>query len=344
MKNVDAQAILMTMHQPLVVLDNRLVVKGANRAFYRTFKVEPDETVGVAIYDLGNGQWDIPKLRKLLTDILPSDGFVDDFVVEHKFESIGRRIMKINARQVPEHDPDVILLAIDDITRQEDLLAQLEWQKELAEETIDASPVPFLVLGEDFKVQNANETFYDSFKIDREQTIGRLVFELGNNQWDIPKLRELLEDVIPKNDTVDDFEVEHDFENIGHRVMVLNARRIDHLQLILLSIDLTAHRVIERTQLEDAERRSFTLELIDRMREETDAGPLIDVTCAALSHRLGADQVFYGEIDQGDEQFVPRVWSNGAQSEAGQDVQMVRRLPLMIVKRKPPFPVSYIPL
>lgn len=322
MKSLDAQAILETLHQPLVVLDKSLVVKSANRAFYHRFEVDPDETVGEAIYDLGNGQWDIPKLRELLTDILPTSGSIDDFVVEHTFESIGRRIMKINARKVPEHDPDVILLAIDDITQQENLLSQLEWQKELAEKIIDASPVPFLVLGEDLRVKQANDTFYDVFKVDREETNGRLVFELGNNQWDIPRLRELLEDVLPENNTVDDFEVEHDFEQIGHRVMMLNARRIDHLQLILLAIDLTAHRVIERTQLEDAETRSFTLELLDRMREENDAKALVDVTCAALGHRLGAHQVLYGEVGEGDEQFLPRVWSNGSRPEASQDVQI----------------------
>lgn len=91
MENLDPLAILKTMHQPLVVLDSDLVVKGANRAFYTTFKVEPDETEGVAIYDLGNAQWDIPKLRDLLRDILPNSGSVDDFMVEHSFESIGRR-------------------------------------------------------------------------------------------------------------------------------------------------------------------------------------------------------------------------------------------------------------
>ncbi|MFO8125950.1 ATP-binding protein [Roseovarius sp.] len=322
MKNLDAQAILKTMHQPLIVLDKYLFVKGANRAFYHKFEVNQAETEGVAIYDLGNGQWDIAKLRELLTDILPTSGSVDDFVVEHCFESIGRRIMKINAREIPEHDPDVILLAIDDITQHQDLLSQLEWQKELAEETIEASPVPFLVLGEDLRVQKANDTFYDAFKVDREETIGHLVFELGNNQWDIPKLRELLEDVIPENDTVDDFEVEHDFEEIGHRSMVLNARRIDHLQLILLAIDLTSHRVIERTQLEDAERRSFTLGLVDRMREEEDEESLVDVTCAALGHRLGVDQVLYGEIGDSDGQFMPHLWSNGPRPEASQNVQI----------------------
>ncbi len=315
MKNLDAQAILETMHQPLIVLDKDLIVQGANRAFYHRFDVDQSETEAVAIYKLGNGQWNIPKLRELLSDILPTSGSVDDFVVEHVFESIGRRIMKINARAIPRGNPEVILLAIDDITPQEDLLAQLKWQKELAEATIAASPVPFLVLGEDLRVQQANNSFCETFSVKRNETIGRLVFELGNNQWDIPKLRELLEDVIPKNITVDDFEVEHDFEEIGHRIMVLNARRIDHLRLILIAIDLTAHRMIERTEAEDANMRSFTLELVDRMRKEADEASIVGVTCAALGQRLGADQVLYGEIGESEGEFAPHLWSNGPRTE-----------------------------
>ncbi len=311
MKNLDPLAILEAMHQPLVALDRDLIVKAANRAFYHTFEVEPDEAEGFAIYDLGNGQWDIPKLRELLSDVLPNSGYVDDFTVEHRFESIGRRTMKINAREIPEHNPDVILLAINDVTQQEDLRSQLESEKELAEKIIDASPVPFLILGEDLRVQKANDTFYDAFKVNREETIGRFVFELGNNQWDIPKLRELLEDVLPDNTTVDDFEVEHDFEEIGHRVMVLNARRIDHLQLILLAIDLTAHRVLEQAQLEEAERRSFILDLLDRLRGEKDPEALVDVTCEALGRQLGADQVVFAEIDESDgHRILPHLWSN----------------------------------
>lgn len=310
MRNLDAQVILKTMRQPLIVLDRELIVQGANKAFYHTFEVEPDETEGLAIYDLGNGQWDISKLRELLTDILPNSGTVEDFMVVHRFEGIGRRIMMINARQVPEHDPDVILLAIDDVTQQEDMRSELEWQKELAEMTIDAAPMPFLVLGEDLRVQKANETFYDTFKVDRAETIGHLVFELGNNQWDIPKLRELLEDVLPKNTTVDDFEVEHDFEGIGHRLMVLNARRIDHLQLILLAIDLTAQRLLERTQFEEADRRSFILNLVDRLRREKNPEALVEVTCEALGHRFDADQVVYSDINISDSQRVlSHVWS-----------------------------------
>ena len=312
MSYLDAQSILKTMRHPFVVLDCNLVVQGANKAFFDTFDVGSDNTEGRIIYDLGNGQWDIPRLRELLEEILPNSGIVDDFVVEHSFGSMGQRTLMINARLIPERDPELILLSIDDITRQEDQRREAERQKHLAEIIIDAAPVSFLVLDKDLKVLRANETFYQTFSVDREETQGRLVYQLGNDQWDIPKLRKLLEEVLPDNDTFNGFEVEHDFEDIGHRVMMLNARRINSHQLILLAIDdLTDERAAKRQENARAARRGFVLDLLDRQRGETRPEKLIDMTCEALGKRLDAAQVFYADIDDSDGHLIlPRVWRN----------------------------------
>ena len=93
------------MREPLLVLDHQLRVESANRAFYRTFRVAPAETVGKFIYDLGNHQWDIPRLRELLEEILPQSTTIEDFQVEHDFEQLGRRTMLLNARRIqdPQH-------------------------------------------------------------------------------------------------------------------------------------------------------------------------------------------------------------------------------------------------
>ncbi len=110
--------IIETMREPLLVLDADLKILSANRSFYATFKVNPGETVGSYIYDLGNRQWDIPRLRLLLESILPRDTHFDDFEVEHDFPSIGYKIMILNARQIfqKEIGRRMILLAIEDIT------------------------------------------------------------------------------------------------------------------------------------------------------------------------------------------------------------------------------------
>ncbi len=317
MSNLDAQAILRTMIQPFIVLDCDLVVQGANRAFYDTFEVEPNDTEGRTIYELGNGQWNIPKLRKLLEDILPDSGVVDDFVVEHRFETIGQRSMMINARQIPEGAPKLMLLSIDDITGQEDQRRETKWQKKLSEIILDAAPVSFLILDKDLRVLRANETFYDTFAVDREETQGQLVYQIGNNQWDIPKLRELLEDVLPDKETFKGFEVEQDFEEIGHRVMMLNARRINTHQLILLAIDdLTEERAAERQENARAARRSFILDLLDRQRGEVNPESLIKMTCEALGKRLKAARVFYADIDDSNgHRILPRAWSDGHVTE-----------------------------
>jgi two-component system cell cycle sensor histidine kinase PleC len=114
------EIIFNTMREPLIVLDQKLRVVSASRSFYDVFKVKPEETVGQLIYDLGNKQWDIPKLRELLEDILPKKTTINDYEVEHNFAVIGRSIMLLNARQIERGlgKERTILLAIEDITEQ----------------------------------------------------------------------------------------------------------------------------------------------------------------------------------------------------------------------------------
>ena len=113
-----ANNIISAVREPLIVLDGELKVVSASRSFYNAFKVKPEETVGNFIYNLGNQQWNIPKLRVLLEDIIPKNASFDDFEVDHSFPGIGRRIMMLNARRIPRPPvkPRIILLAIEDIT------------------------------------------------------------------------------------------------------------------------------------------------------------------------------------------------------------------------------------
>jgi PAS domain S-box-containing protein len=126
-----AESIITTVREPLIALDQDLRVVSVSRSFYNVFKVEPEETLGQLIYDLGNKQWDIPKLRELLETILPEQTSFDNYEVEHDFTTIGRRTMLLNARQIEQAmgKERIILLAIEDITERrhlEDLLAESE--------------------------------------------------------------------------------------------------------------------------------------------------------------------------------------------------------------------------
>jgi formate hydrogenlyase transcriptional activator len=120
--------VLSSVREPLVVLDSDLKVVKANLSFYQTFKVKPEATEGVLIYDLGNGQWNIPKLRELLEGILPQNSTFNDFEVEHNFETIGRKIMHLNARRIYRESSHtrLILLAIEDVTEREYYKRHLE--------------------------------------------------------------------------------------------------------------------------------------------------------------------------------------------------------------------------
>src|SRR3954469_3369592 len=112
-----AQNIVDTVREPLLILDATLRVRSANRAFYQTFHVSPAETEARLIYELGNGQWDIPDLRTLLEDIVPKSSVFNDFELEHTFPVIGRRAMLLNARKLQAgHHGELLVLAMGDVT------------------------------------------------------------------------------------------------------------------------------------------------------------------------------------------------------------------------------------
>ena len=262
-----AESVINTVREPLISLNQDLRVVTASRSFYEFFKVKPEETVGQLIYDLGNKQWDIPKLRELLETILPQKATFDNYEVEHDFATIGKRIMLLNARQIQRvlGKERIILLAIEDITERREIENGLEkTRKELevikqsadeareySESMIDTVREPLIVLDQDLRVVTASRSFYEVFKVNPKETVEQLIYDLGNKQWDIPKLRELLEDILPKKATFDNYEVEHDFADIGRRIMLLNARQIQRAsgkkRIILLAIeDITERREIEK--------------------------------------------------------------------------------------------------
>jgi PAS domain S-box-containing protein len=283
------------------VLADDLTVEVANPAFCAAFGAEPERDEGGKLFEIGNGRWAIPPLQELIEDVLGGKSLARELRIDHSFDGLGRRILLASA--CPAHLGDGrrhILLTIGDATETERLRLELEGQKELAEKIFDASRDALLVLGWDLRVKGANQTFYAKFAVNRDETEGRLVYELGNGQWNIPRLRELLETILPANDSFDGFRVEHEFQQIGHRVMLLNARRIDHLQLILLAVE----DVTERTRVEEAQRASE-----ERLRRvlETDAvgvmffdatGTLVDANDVFLRMTgYSREEVKAGELD-----------------------------------------------
>jgi two-component system CheB/CheR fusion protein len=138
-----AQAIVETVREPLIVLGGDLRAITANQSFYRMFQVAPAETEQRLIFELGNGEWNIPKLREMLEDILPKDIQLEDFEVEQNFARIGHKIMLLNARTMTQAENGKhILLAIEDITQRKQLeieLSQTLAQEQLARDRAEAA-------------------------------------------------------------------------------------------------------------------------------------------------------------------------------------------------------------
>ncbi len=170
-----AQNIVDTVREALLILDEKLRVVSASRSFYRQFQVEPEETERRLVYELGNGQWDIPALRELLQTIISSQTTIEEFEVRHHFESIGEKVMLLNARRMLRESgkPTLILLAIEDITQRsavEQKLSDSESKYRMLVEEINSIILRFNHEG--------NITFFNHFSeklfgYNREEVLGK---------------------------------------------------------------------------------------------------------------------------------------------------------------------------
>jgi PAS domain S-box-containing protein len=122
-----ARSIVDTVREPLLVLDSSLYVRTASRSFYSTFGVNREETEGRFVYDLGNGQWNIPALRTLLEEVLTMDKAFEEYEVVHRFPVLGERVMLLNARKLwtEADETSLILLAIEDVTERKRIADEL---------------------------------------------------------------------------------------------------------------------------------------------------------------------------------------------------------------------------
>ncbi len=190
-----SEAVFETIHESMIVLDKNLRVKSATKTFYKVFNVSKEDTEGQLLYELGNKQWDIMRLRRLLEDILPGNKHFNDFEITHTFPLIGKKTMLLNARRIVQkmNHEELILLAISDISEQRISLKKVEQSEQQFRNLVEQTPYPVLILkGDKLILDLANDPLFKIWNVGKE-SIGKPFLEILPEMIDQPFFKLLLD-------------------------------------------------------------------------------------------------------------------------------------------------------
>ncbi len=238
----DMKNLLDNINIGTVFLNDALQIKRFTREAVRVYRLVASD-VGRPLADIKSdieGDDLIADAQAVLETLVPREREVSTVSGEWY-------LARIQPYRTLDNVIDGVVLTFTDVTQRIQAETASEEAQKLAENIVDTVREPLLVLDGTLKTVSASRSFYQNFHVTKEDTLGRQLYELGNRQWNIPRLRELLETILPNNQILEGYQVEHDFPVIGKRKMLLNARRItgktDETQLILLAIeDVTERR------------------------------------------------------------------------------------------------------
>ena len=232
----DMKNLLENVSVGTIFLDEHLTIKRFTHDAEKVFRFAASD-VGRPLADIRSQIKDvdlIPDAQGVLDTLIPMERHVNTNANEWY-------LVRILPYRTLENKIDGVVMTFSDITSLKAVEAEAKTTRDYAQSIVDTIREPLLVLNGNFEVVSASKAFYKKFDVTPEATQGKVLYELGNNQWNIPLLRELLETVLPKDTSFENVEIKHDFPGIGHKTMLLNARRISGAegttQLILLAIE-----------------------------------------------------------------------------------------------------------
>lgn len=229
-------------------LEQRDIKKGL-AVFKNLAKILAQDSVkdGLYIEEAVNG---IIFLKQALWEKVQEKGLLKNLTAEQLYyisQTIGIYIDVVASKIAFEYHTFYIRTMAEETKDRKVAEQDVKAERKFAEDIVETIREPLIILDRNLQVVSANNSFYTSFNVEKKVTEKKLIFELGSGQWNIPGLKILLQDVLPKKKQFNDFEVTHSFPSIGHKIMLLNARSINHMRLILLAIeDITARRNSER--------------------------------------------------------------------------------------------------
>jgi two-component system CheB/CheR fusion protein len=230
-----------------VFLDSQLKIRRFTHEACKVFNLIPSD-VGRPLADLVSqleyGQL-VADAGEVLRTLIPRE-------MEAQTKDAGWWLVRILPYRTTENVIDGLVVMLVDVTRMKQIEQEAQSNRAYAESVAATVRDMLLVLDPNLRVVSANRAFLRFFRVEADDVERRLVYELGNGQWNIPRLRQLLEDILPTNGVLHDFEVAHDFPGIGRKVMLLNARRLEQQPgqagLILLAMQEAAPPLKQRVE------------------------------------------------------------------------------------------------